>query len=347
MTDTNPNEMPPFAVLSQLLWGKTVATSLSALAKLGVADHMESIPVSADWLAEKTGAHAPSLYRVMRMVGMLGVMQEHPGKLFTLTPVGRCLRADAPESQRNMAIMVGDPWQMRGYENILHALKTGEDGLFPAYGKHAFDVLGDIPEQAENFNRCMTSYSVSEVGALDGVMDFAAFRRIADVGGGHGMLLSHILRKTPGLQGVLYDLPSVVGGAARAGHFQGCEDRITFESGSMFDGVPTGCDAYIMKHILHDWSDEHCVKILRLMSDQLAAHALDAGRVFIAEMIVPDGPEPSPAKLLDIEMLVLTVGGKERTVPEFAALFAAAGLELVGVKTTQAPIALVEARVAR
>jgi hypothetical protein len=343
----NPNELPPSAVLNQMLWGKAVSVSLSALAKLGVADLMESEPVSAEYLAEKTGAHAPSLYRVMRMIASLGVFTELPGRLFTLTPVGRCLRADAPDSLRALAIMIGDEFHIRAHEKLLHCVRTGGDAITAAYGKNVFELLQEEPEQAENFQRCMTAYSRMEVALLDPVMDFSGFRRIADVGGGYGMLLGHILQKNPGLHGVLFDLPSVTAAARSAGHFQGCGDRIAFETGSMFEHVPAGCDAYIMKHIVHDWDDAHNHKILRLMCEQLALHAKDNGRVFLAEMIVPHGPEPSPAKLLDIEMLLMTIGGKERTVPEFSALFDDAGLELVGVKTTAGPITLIEARVAQ
>jgi hypothetical protein len=343
----NPSELPPSAQLMNLLWGKAVTTSLSAIADLGVADHMGDEPVTAAELAAKTGAHADSLYRVMRMVASLGVFQELPGQRFALTPMGRCLREDAPDSQKATAIMVGDPWQMRGYENIRHAVKTGQDGITAAYGKNGFEVLAELPDQEQNFQRCMSAYSRLELMVLAPILDFSAFERVADVGGGYGMLLGHLLRQHPALQGVLFDLPHVVAGAQASPFLSDLGGRASFEPGSMFDHVPAGCDAYIMKHIIHDWSDEHCHRILSLMSQALAAHAPENGRVFLAEMIVPEGPEPAPAKFLDIEMLTLTPGGRERTVPEFGALFARAGLQLVGVKTTQGPIALIEARVAQ
>jgi hypothetical protein len=101
-----------------------------------------------------------------------------------------------------------------------------------------------------------------------------------------------------------------------------------------------------MKHIIHDWSDDLCHTILRLMCAQLAADAPQHGRVFLAEMIVPHGPEPAPAKFLDVEMLINTPGGRERTATEFKAMFEEAGLELVSVKTTAGPICLIEAKVA-
>ena len=123
--------------------------------------------------------------------------------------------------------------------------------------------------------------------------------------------------------------------------------RVSYETGSMFERVPEGCDAYIMKHIIHDWSDDLCHTILCLMHQQLAAHAPEHGRVFLAEMIVPQGSEPAPSKFLDVEMLINTPGGRERTTTEFAAMFQRAGLELVSVKTTAGPICLIEAKVAK
>jgi hypothetical protein len=183
----------------------------------------------------------------------------------------------------------------------------------------------------------MTNFTAILVQAVLPVTDFSAFKRMADVGGGHGVLMREILKGFPNLQGVVFDLPEVVSGAPAS-------ERLSVESGSFFDKVPSGCDAYIMKNIVHDWDDESCRRILSLMRDELAKAAPETGRVFLVEMVVGDGPEPTPAKLLDMEMLVLTRGGKERTEGEFAELFAAAGLKLVSVKPTHSPVCLIEAR---
>jgi hypothetical protein len=238
-----------------------------------------------------------------------------------------------------------DPWHMRAYENIVHSLKTGENGVQKAYGRNGFDVIAEDPASLENFQAGMSNYTAMEGALLEPLLDFSGFQRIADVGGGHGSLLAQILRRNPALQGVLFDLPEVVAHAPTPADL-GFTGRMALESGSMFERVPEGCDAYIMKHIIHDWSDEHCHRVLRLMCDQLAAHAPKAGRVFLAEMIVPHTAEPHPSKFLDIEMLVMTPGGKERTTAEFAVMFEAAGLELVQARTTPGPICLIEARVA-
>jgi hypothetical protein len=247
---------------------------------------------------------------------------------------------------RDMAIMFSDPWQLRSYAQMDECIRTGADGVTLAFGKHVFDLFHDIPDHAANFHRAMTSFSGAAAAALLEVADFSRFRRLADCGGGHGLLLSRILEKFSSLHGVLFDLPEVVSGAPAAGHFRNSEDRVAFESGSFFERIPDGCDAYIMKHIVQDWDDESCRRILSLMRAQLVKTAPGMGRVWLCEMVAPEAGGPSPAIMLDIEMLVCTRGGKERTAAEFAQLFKSAGLRLVSIAPTHSPVCLIEASVA-
>ncbi|GAB4407681.1 MAG: methyltransferase [Bryobacter sp.] len=329
-----------------LLWGKAVSTSLSALAKLGVPDQMHPTePRSAEVLAAATHAHAPSLYRVLRMLASLGVFAEHPGQRFTLTPLGQCLRADSPTSLRGVAMMITDTWQMQGYEFLDHALRTGESGLAAATGIPTFEAISRNPAHLENFQAAMSNSSAMEGSALAPLLNFSGFQRLADVAGGHGSLLAQILHQNPHLEGILFDLPEVIAHAPTPPSL-GLADRLRFESGNMFLQVPAACDAYILKHIIHDWDDARCLTVLRLIREQLAAHAPSHGRVFLVEMVMPSSPEPHPAKFLDIEMLAITGGGKERTEAEFAALFEHAGFTLVGIQPSPSPACLIEARLA-
>lgn len=156
------------------------------------------------------------------------------------------------------------------------------------------------------------------------------------------MLLGSVMTRYPEMTGVLYDLPEVVAGAFGQPHFSGCETRLQIEAGSFFERVPSGCDAYIMKFILHDWSDHYCRQILRAIRKQLPQH----GRVLVCEQIVTEDSAPSLAKLVDIEMLAVTVGGRERTVTEFSELFSSAGLRLTQVVRTESPLCILEAQLA-
>ena len=341
-----PEALPPDAVIMQLLFGKTMFFSVTAVARLGIADHLSEIPRDVEDIARDTATHAPSLYRVLRLLVSVGVFREGPPRHFALNPAAQLLQSGHSRSLRDMAIMYADPWVLRSYARLDQCLRTGTDGVTLEFGKHVFDLFHDIPDQAANFHRAMTSFSSGSSAEVLEVADFSRFRRLADCGGGHGMLLSRILEKFTSLHGVLFDLPEVVSGAPGAGHFRNSEGRVDFESGSFFDRVPEGCDAYILKHIIHDWDDESGRRILSLMREQLVQAAPGTGRVFLCEMTVAEVPEPSPAKMLDIEMLVLARGGKERTAAEFAELFESAGLRLVSITPTHSPICLIEASVA-
>ncbi|HSU31556.1 MAG TPA: methyltransferase [Bryobacteraceae bacterium] len=335
---TEPASLPAPAVFLQLLLGKHITYSLSAIARMGVADHMDTAPVQIDELARKTGANPPSLYRVMRMLASVGVFEEVPEKSFRLTPVGQLLKTDAPGSLRYSAIQFGDQWSTRPWEHFTETVRTGENGVRKAYGKDIFELFVDLPEQAEVFNRSMTNISAAMVEPIASAYDFSSIDRLADVGGGHGMLLASILTRHPHMQGVLYDLPEVVASAGAKPHLAGCEARVRIESGSFFEHVPSGCDAYIMKFILHDWSDDHCRQILSATRKEFPTN----GRILVCEQIVADGP--GLAKLVDIEMLAMTVGGKERTLAEFSDLFSSAGLRLTEVFRTESPLCILEAR---
>ena len=329
---------PPPAIMMQLLFGKQLTASLAALARLGVADYMHGDFTPVEDLAERTGTHAPSLFRVMRMLASMGVFREGPDRSFALTPVGELLKTDTSGSLRYSAIMLGDEWTLRAYEHMVECIRTGEDGVTKAYGKNVFDLLAERPEQSETFQRAMTGGSALAAGAVTAAYDFSGIRRLADVGGGYGLLLASILERNPEMHGVLFDRPEVVAQVPES-RVAACDCRLTVEAGSFFERVPEGCDAYIMKHIIHDWGDEHCRTILGLMRKALPAD----GRVLLCELVVTDDPGPTPAKMLDIEMLVMTVGGKERTEEEFRDLFASAGFRLNRIVPTERPLCVIEA----
>lgn len=331
---------PPSAALIQMMFGKHISFTISAVARLGVADHMrtESATPIAD-LAAATGAHSPSLYRAMRMLSSVGVFEETSGKSFRLTPVSELLRTEAPGSMRYTAIQMGEPWGTRAFENFADTLRTGTDGVTLAFGKHIWDYFAEMPEEAEVFNRSMTNMSGALMQPIAEAYDFSGIEQLADVGGGHGMLLSAILQRNPKLRGVVFDLPNVIAGAPEEPFIAPLRDRLEFEAGNFFEGAPSGCDAYLLKFILHDWSDDLCGKILLAIRKEMPAN----GRVLVCEQLISSGHEPSMAQLLDIEMLTFTVGGRERTADEFSDLFAAAGLRLNRVIPTSCPLFILEA----
>lgn len=342
MTDKTdkPSASPTEAqlLIGQLLFGKHLTYALSGVARLGVADHMDATPQSIDEIAAKTGAHAPSLYRVMRVLASMGIFKESPQRHFALTQAGALLKSDAPGTSRYFAMMFGDEWAVRPFEHMTDILRDGQDGMTKAFGKDIWNLFAERADQLETFQAAMTSGSTMAARAILDAYDFSGITRLGDVGGGHGALLAAILGRYPDMQGVLFDREEIVADVP-ADRFAGYDGRIAIEAGSFFERVPQDCDAFIMKHIIHDWGDEQCRTILSLMREALPAD----GRVLVCDMVVDDEPGPTPAKMLDIEMLVMTVGGKERTEEEFRHLFASAGLKLNRIVRTARPICVVEA----
>lgn len=323
----------------QLLFGKHVSHCISAIARIGIPDDMNGEPRAVEELAGKASLHAPSLYRVMRTLSAFGLFVEAPSRHFRLTELGKLLRTDAPGSFRHLAIFMNGEISTSGFAHLADSIRTGASGIRAAYGKELFELLPDFPEEEGIFHMAMVGLSESVAEPIVAAYDFSTVERLADIGGGHGKFLASILRAYPSLRGVLYDVPAVTSGVEAASCLAGMRDRVEIQSGSFFEQVPAGCDAYVLKHVLHDWDDDAAVRILRLVEQQLPPN----GRVLVCEMVVGDERGPSPAELLDIEMLAMTAGGRERTAAEFTELLCASNLRLMRVIETATPYCIVEA----
>jgi hypothetical protein len=344
MTHTaNPQAPPDQAVLQhifQLGTGFIVSAALGAAVRFGIPDHLAGGARTAADLAGTAGLHEDALYRVLRALSMAGVFTETAPRTFALTPVGELLRAGVPGSARAMVLWMCDAFHYRIYAEMAHALQTGETVGEKVTGMPVFDYLAADPELAGRFNDAMTAFSANVAPAVLQAYDFSGIGTLVDIAGGHGMLVAAILREYPQMRGILFDLPHVLAGN-RLGEL-GVRDRVELASGDFFAAVPTGGDAYIMKHIIHDWDDDKSVVILSNIREALAGKR--DGRVLLVETVLQAGNAPDLGKLIDLEMLLLP-GGKERTADEFAALFARAGFTLTAITPTQSPLSVIEARV--
>ena len=330
---------PAPAVMLNLTIGHWVARLVHIAAKLKLADLLKDGPRTAADLATATGVHPPALYRVLRALASVGVFAETKRGRFKLTPLAATLQTGVPASLRGWALMINEKYTWDAWEELLHGVKTGEIPFLKAHGVPPFEYLEKHPEDLEVFGESMTSLSGTENPTIAAAYKFSGVRTLIDVGGGHGSLLATILKANPKLKGVLFDQPSVIARAQKDQHVtaKGIAKRCTLESGSFFEAVPAGGDAYIMKYILHDWNDEQCVKIL----ENCRAAMNKKARVLVVDNVIPPGNDPSWGKLLDIQMLI--IGGRERTKKEFAAMFAQAGLKMTRVVPTKCPLSIVEA----
>jgi hypothetical protein len=325
----------PHSAMLNLIIGHWVSRLIQIAAKLKLADHLQSGPRTAAELATITGARAPQLYRVLRALASVGVFAETKNRKFKLTPLAATLQTGAPGSMRTAALMLNSDWQWDAWQKLLDGVETDDVPFVKAHGMSVFEYLEKHPGELASFHDAATGLTNPAIAAA---YKFAKFRTLVDVGGSHGALLATILKANPKLNGVLFDQPSVIAGARNGRHVteKGVAQRCRLESGSFFESVPAGADAYIMKYILHDWDDDRAVTIL---SNCRAAMNED-GRILVVDSVIPPGNEPGYVKLLDIEMLI--IGGRERTKADFAELFRRARLKLTRVVPTKSPLSIVE-----
>ncbi len=333
-----PGQMPPEAQLMQIAGGCILTQAVYVAAKLGIADLLKEKPESVAELARKTNTHERALYRVLRALVSVGVFTETEPQVFALNPPADLLRTDAPGSMRDAAIFIGERWHWDVYGEMLYSVQTGKVAWEHVHGQEAFPYLQQNPDQYEIFNRAMTSLSTNALPAIVEAYDFNGVAKLADIAGGHGMLLAGFLRSNPQLKGLLFDLPEVIEGAPALLEKEGVTERVELATGDFFESVPAGPDAYIMKFIIHDWDDERAIRILKNIHRASPAN----GRVLLVEMVVPEDNGPHFSKIQDLEMLV-SPGGVERTKKEYRELLAQAGFELKQIIPTKSPLSIIEA----
>jgi hypothetical protein len=318
--------------------GHVIAKALYAAAELGIADHVADGARTADDLASQTGAHAPSLYRVLRTLTAFGVFDQDSQGRFSVTPLGATLQSGASSHTRAAVRMLSSPLMWGALGEFMHSVRTGSTGMEKAFGKPVFDMLAVAPEQSTIFNEAMIGFHGDEPPAVAAAYDFSAIRTLVDVGGGTGNLLLTILAAHPGVRGTLFDQPHVAAEARQTVAARGLTDRCEVIEGSFFAALPAGRDAYLLSHIIHDWDEAACVKILRRCREALPP----AGRLLLVEQVIPDGNAFHSAKFLDMIMLAVA-GGRERTAGEYGELVAKAGFTLTRVVPTPSAVSVVEA----
>jgi predicted O-methyltransferase YrrM len=337
-TADGPDALPPHAVLIQMAGALVLSRALYAVAELGVADHLADGPRSAGALAHAAGAHAPSLYRLLRTLASVGVFTEDADHRFALTPLGAALRSDAPGAGRSSIRTFGGPMMWDSFGEFLHAVRTGETGTERALGQPIFGYLSGRPAEAALFGETMLGYHGAEPPAVAAAYDFAGVGTLVDVGGGIGTLLATVLQANPGMRGVLLEMPHVAAEARPRLAAAGLAERCTVVEGDFFEAVPAGGDAYVLSHVIHDWDEARCQAILANCRRAMGGR----GRLLLVEAVLPSGDAPHPGKMLDLVMLTLT-GGRERSEAEYAALLAAAGFTLTRVVPTASQASVIEA----
>lgn len=339
MSDENatPDKQPPHLTLLRMITGQWVSQAIAVAARLEVADHLAAELQTADELSAKIGCHAPSLYRLLRGLSGVGVLEEDDKHRFSLTETGEYLRRHHERSLWATAIMMGDE-HADAWSNLLESVRDGRVAFEHTFDVPVFDYYEANPDSAKIFHQAMSELTSQSERAVVEAYDFSRFETVVDVGGGRGTLLAAILRANPEVRGIVFDQPSVMDSANETIVHERLAERAEARGGDFFRSVPPGADCYILSFVIHDWNDEDSIRILKNVREAMNPE----GRVILAEHVVKPPGEEDFAKMSDLNMLVMT-GGLERTREEFGKLMAQAGLELIGVTATKAALSLVEA----
>jgi len=326
-------------ILIQLLTGAWATRAVATAARLEIPDLLAREPRSAGEAASALEIDAGAAYRLLRALASLGVLERRADGRFATTAVGERLRADVPGTFRDAFIAETDAVHWRSWERVADAVRTGRPQPQQVFGLAAFDYYTQNLAEGEQFGKAMRNISRFAAAAVLEAYDFSGLETVMDVGGGNGSLALAILEKYPALKGRIFDLPYIEPQAKLGIQAAGAAARCRFESGDFFQAVPEGADLHVLKFILHDWTDEECVRILKCCRESLEP----GGRLLVVEMLVPEEIRPDFVMLMDLNMLVMT-GGRERTAKEFEKVLSDAGFEMTRVIPTKSPFSLIEAR---
>lgn len=315
-----PEPRTPAEHVFRLVTGYQLAQVVGTIARLGVVDAFASRARAAADVASELGVDAGALERLIRAGATAGLFEPAENGAWRPTEAGETLRSDAPGRGRDFAIAMTAPGHWLPWMRLGDAVRTGEPVAEEILGVPLWDYYDANPDERDHFAQAMSSNSEIVAEALPAAFDPTPFRTIVDVGGSYGVLLEALLRAAPDARGVIYDLPGVIDGARASLAERGLAGRVEVEGGDFFERVPPGGDLYLLKHILHDWSDERAALILRN-----ARAACEPGvTLLVFEMLLPEPFEPSRASVLDLTMLTV-LGGRERTLAEYTELLHAAG----------------------
>ena len=327
----------PVARLMNLSLSYCRSQALAVVARLGIADLLADGPRPSGELAAETNANDDALFRMMRALAVDGIFEHREDRVFANTDASAALATDHPRSLRWFAASMCDhahwtPWG-KAYDAVVEGASQTEKVL----GASPWEYLSGSPEEAGRFGRAMSSMSLQAIQGVLAHCAFGDFEHIVDVGGSRGTLLLDILESNPGVRGTVFDLPPVIEIAERELGGHALRDRVSLAAGSFFEEVPGGADAYLLKHILHDWPDADCDRILSTIRRAIPDH----GRLFVFDaLLVPEAPPW--AHWLDVHMFVLQ-DGKERSPAEFGELLERNGFRVERIQPIPAPVGIVEA----
>lgn len=329
---------PPFIHVTEMAAGGMKSQLIYLAAKLEIADRLKDRAKNIEELAQELSCNIDALYRFLRALAPFKIITEISPGVFKTTKYGRTLQKDNPKSLHSLALLTGEEFWRAPLSNLIHSINTGEASFDNVYGMGYFEYLKNNPEKFDLFSKWMENSSNINCPVIAVSYPFYKYESIVDVGGGYGALLAHILALYPNLKGTLFDLPETVHNAKAID--DSIKDRCTIIAGNFMKEVPSGSDLYIMQQIMHDWSDDICIKILQNIKNAMNPN----GRILIVDAIIKPGNSFNMSKLVDLQIMATCHGGLERTKDQFLELFRSCNLKLVNIYETASPFSILEVK---
>jgi O-methyltransferase domain/Dimerisation domain len=335
--------MEPAAVenterMRQMILGYRITQLVHAAAHFGIADILAQGPATAAEVAARCGTDADATFRLLRACAALELVIADSELRFASTALLDTLRRDAPGLLRNFANCHGSPGFWLPWGRFIHSVKTGSQQATAAHGADMWEYYRNNPEEAAEFSATMSGWTATVSKETVEIVDTHSFAVAADIGGSGGALLHALMKANPRLRGILFDLPEVTATASANSQWHGMRERLSVVGGNFLAEVPPA-DVYFLKYILHDWDSTSCVRILKNCRRSLRP----GGRVVVIDQQLGEINQPGPAPLIDLTMLVLLSGARERTLAEYEALHAAADLRIEKVTPTLSGMAVMQA----
>jgi hypothetical protein len=325
-----------FGQMLGMLTGFFTTQIIGAISTYSIADHLAKGSATADEIAAWEGIDPEATFRLLRAGASLGLVS-YDGTRFTATRLLGTLQRDVAGSLNSIAIALASPGHWQPWGKFATALRKNAPQTFSALGASIWDYYKEQPEEGAAFTRAMDGFTSGLVEDVVGAIDTSDVRLVADIGGAGGTLAHGLMAANPHLHGIVVDLPEVVGRAETAARELGLSDRSTAFPANFFEFVPPA-DLYLLKHVLHDWSDDEAVSILKRCRESIRP----GGRVAVIEMLLGKMGEPPLGPLMDLNMMVLATG-RERTLDEYRGLVERAGFRFSKVTPIRPPMAVIEA----
>jgi len=331
-------EQTPVENLGWMMMGYRMTQLVYVAAELGIADHLFDSPKSVAELATSIEVDKDNLYRVMRALVSINIFDLNEKDEYMLNSISRLLCQNTEGSLRSFAIRHGAPWSWLPWGALIHAIRTGENAFEHVFGQSHWEYLSNHPDIQEGFSCSMAESTAMLSAAIEDMVNFPENGKVIDVGGGFGFLLGDILKGHPTITGILFEQAEVIQRAKGILERQNVMHRCQLVSGNFFEGVPQSGDLYILQRIIHDWEDSKALQILKNCRKAMG----EKSRLLIIERIMPNGPNPSPVKIVDVTVMVLYGNGKERTELEIRNLLSKANLVISRILPLPTSSAVIE-----